>query len=59
MSCTGKDDIIEESLLSNGIKYLALGDSYTIGQSVDESLRWPNQLGEKLTAINCEIDSIK
>ena len=26
------------------IKYLALGDSYTIGESVDESERWPNQL---------------
>ncbi len=24
--------------------YLALGDSYTIGESVTESLRWPNQL---------------
>jgi lysophospholipase L1-like esterase len=26
------------------IRYLALGDSYTIGESVDESDRWPNQL---------------
>lgn len=26
------------------IRYLALGDSYTIGESVDESMRWPNQL---------------
>ena len=25
-------------------KYLALGDSYTIGESVDENLRWPVQL---------------
>lgn len=24
--------------------YLALGDSYTIGESVSDSLRWPNQL---------------
>ena len=24
--------------------YLALGDSYTIGESVIDSLRWPNQL---------------
>ncbi len=24
--------------------YLALGDSYTIGESVQDSLRWPNQL---------------
>ena len=26
------------------IRYLALGDSYTIGESVDESQRWPVQL---------------
>lgn len=26
------------------IRYLALGDSYTIGESVSEAERWPNQL---------------
>jgi lysophospholipase L1-like esterase len=31
------------------IRYVALGDSYTIGTSVDESERWPNQLVERLT----------
>jgi lysophospholipase L1-like esterase len=30
------------------IDYLALGDSYTIGESVPESQRWPVQLAEKL-----------
>src|SRR6478736_5474879 len=30
------------------IKYLALGDSYTIGESVDEADRWPNQLAKAL-----------
>ena len=29
---------------SSPITYLALGDSYTIGESVHDSLRWPNQL---------------
>lgn len=29
-------------------KFLALGDSYTIGESVAESERWPNQLAAKL-----------
>ena len=29
-------------------QYLALGDSYTIGESVAENLRWPNQLVEQL-----------
>ena len=29
--------------------YLALGDSYTIGESVSEAERWPNQLVDSLT----------
>lgn len=29
-------------------KFLALGDSYTIGESVLEDERWPNQLADKL-----------
>ena len=31
------------------IRYLALGDSYTIGESVPKDERWPNQLAELLT----------
>ena len=31
------------------IRYLALGDSYTIGQSVAENERWPNQLAAALS----------
>ncbi len=31
-------------------RYLALGDSYTIGESVAENERWPNQLVTKLKA---------
>lgn len=30
------------------IKYLALGDSYTIGESVAETERWPNQLVDSI-----------
>jgi lysophospholipase L1-like esterase len=30
------------------MRYLALGDSYTIGESVAESDRWPNQLVDRL-----------
>ncbi|GAC1391411.1 MAG: SGNH/GDSL hydrolase family protein [Candidatus Saccharimonadales bacterium] len=33
---------------SHEIRYLPLGDSYTIGQSVIESDRWPNQLVSSL-----------
>jgi lysophospholipase L1-like esterase len=32
------------------VGYLALGDSYTIGESVSEAERWPNQLAELLQA---------
>ena len=34
------------------IRYLALGDSYTIGESVTEPERWPNQLAGLLQADN-------
>jgi lysophospholipase L1-like esterase len=32
------------------VRYLALGDSYTIGESVPEAERWPNQLAGALTS---------
>jgi lysophospholipase L1-like esterase len=35
--------------LPRTIRYLALGDSYTIGQGVDETERWPNQLVSALS----------
>ena len=31
-------------------RFLALGDSYTVGESVPESDRWPNQLARQLDA---------
>ena len=34
----------------SAIHYLALGDSYTIGESVPENERWPNQLAGLLQA---------
>lgn len=41
------------------IRYLALGDSYTIGQGVEVSQRWPNQLGGKLEELDYIVDSIR
>jgi len=41
------------------IKYLALGDSYTIGESVTEKERWPVQLAEALRKKGTQIDGPK
>ena len=37
------------------VSYLALGDSYTIGEGVEESMRWPNQLRDELQSLNFEV----
>lgn len=36
--------------------YLALGDSYTIGESVDASLRWPVQLADSLNSLGFQVE---
>jgi lysophospholipase L1-like esterase len=41
---------------TNSIRYLALGDSYTIGESVAENERWPNQLAVFLAEKNIQTD---
>ena len=41
------------------IRYLALGDSYTIGQSVEVDKRWPNQLADSLSAGGMEVLPVK
>ena len=38
------------------LAYLALGDSYTIGEGVDEAGRWPVQLASALRASGLAID---
>ena len=37
-------DNTSESISQNNLSFLALGDSYTIGESVIEEERWPNQM---------------
>ncbi|MFY0686157.1 MAG: SGNH/GDSL hydrolase family protein [Cyclobacteriaceae bacterium] len=41
------------------LNYLALGDSYTIGESVDEDQRWPVQLVQTLNSEEVKFDSAK
>ena len=40
---------------ANGLTYLALGDSYTIGEGVAASARWPAQLVEQLAAVGVAV----
>jgi lysophospholipase L1-like esterase len=41
------------------ISYLALGDSYTIGQGVADQSRWPNQLADSLRNMNVKVQDPK
>lgn len=40
------------------IRFLALGDSYTIGQSVPEVDRWPNQLASSMRGAGWQVDTV-
>ncbi len=45
--------------LQNPVKFLALGDSYTIGQSVPADARWPVQLTDSLQARGYDSDGLR
>jgi lysophospholipase L1-like esterase len=53
-----KGEMENNQALNKTINYLALGDSYTIGEGVEQSERWPNQLGKELEQLNYTINSI-
>jgi len=64
-SCSAENDMEKNAPTGNEIKpkenkgvfkYLALGDSYTIGQNVEENQRFPVQLVEKLIEAGVNID---
>lgn len=44
---------------SSDYHYLALGDSYTIGESVEANERWPVQLSDTLNKIGVKIESTR
>ena len=46
---------IENPPAAEVLQYLALGDSYTIGESVVTTGRWPNQLADSLQARGVDI----
>jgi len=59
ISCTKQQNDIGEELVGDPVSFLALGDSYTIGQGVAESQRWPIQLGERLEENDFEIEGVE
>lgn len=56
LGCKSKEPENITVLEENPLKYLALGDSYTIGESVEAPMRWPVQLVEKLREEGIEIE---
>ena len=48
LSCAHSEEKKKAIKETNELTYLALGDSYTIGESVHSSLRWPVQLSDSL-----------
>ena len=59
-ACINEENSVEEEFMdmNDPIKYLALGDSYTIGQGVEETKRWPVQIGEELKGNNFEVQMV-
>jgi lysophospholipase L1-like esterase len=45
--------------IENPVHFLALGDSYTIGQSVGSGDRWPDQLANELTNRGYTVSEVK
>jgi len=44
--------------IASPLRLLALGDSYTIGESVEASERWPNQLADSLRTRHVEVTRV-
>ena len=58
-SCNDKDAKTTPEEVTQPLTYLALGDSYTIGESVPEEGRWPVQLVDSLQKRGVEINAAK
>jgi acyl-CoA thioesterase I len=48
IGCSSSDVIVDQNITPKNYNYLALGDSYTIGQSVCETCRFPIQLQDSI-----------
>ncbi len=56
--CSFLNLVAQDSKPTN-IRYLALGDSYTIGQSVEKDKKWPVQLKDTLLKENFDFETLK
>jgi lysophospholipase L1-like esterase len=56
--CSDPKEISENTVtdMDQPLTYLALGDSYTIGEAVEEDDRWPVQLVDSLNSLNIPFD---
>lgn len=60
MSCSSSTEALKpEENNPDALSYIALGDSYTIGESVTEDMRWPVQLVNQLRSKGAAINSPK
>ena len=57
-SCSTDNTVVQNQTAKN-FKYLALGDSYTIGQSVCETCRYPAQLKDSISKYLNAIDTFQ
>ncbi len=61
IACTTEKDVLvstPEPPVAKQYSYLALGDSYTIGESVDPSERYPVQLADSLAKADLSVESV-
>jgi lysophospholipase L1-like esterase len=49
----------QEIDIKNPVRFIALGDSYTIGQGIDYNSNWPNQIKHSLFNYHLEIEQFK
>ena len=51
--------LIIPSVHAKSIRYVAIGDSYTVATGIEEKDSWPSQLTQKLTVSGLEIDLVE
>ena len=57
LNCSAQKNSVQKKKTNSSYSYLALGDSYTIGESVCDTCRFPEQLKDKISSnFNKKID---